>query len=710
MTNPEIMVYASAALAGVLALGSALRARRSISRWAFVAGMATFAAERAFNGLCLSAPSPGEMLFWRQWGLAATSCLPASWILFSLTYARGNAREFLRRWSYALAAVGLFPIVLNVWFWPNLIASVQESEIDHQVLYGLGRGGIALYVFLLITAVLVLTNLERTYRASVGTMRWRIKFMLLGVGLLFVVRLYTSSQALLFRSVNPSLEILVSGALILGIGLMVRSLFRAGHFDLDVYPSQTVLQGSLTVLLAGIYLLIVGVFAKVVAYLGGDATFAFKAFGVLVSVVLLAVLLQSDRVRLRLRRFINRNFQRPLYDYRTIWGQFTEATASRVDLTDLCRSLVKLVADLAQALSVTIWLVDENRGTLSLAASTSLSDAQAAELRPQGADAAGAIRYLKQHPEPVDIERLKEDWAAALRRAHPDQFHKGGTRVCVPIVGNGSLLALVTVGDRVSGAAFALQDLDLLKCVGDQAAASLLNMRLSQSLLQARELAAFQAMAAFFVHDLKNAASTLNLMLQNLPVHFDDPAFREDTLRGIAKTVAHINDLIGRLSLIRHELRIQPATADLNAVVTGALASLQLPGGVVLTQDLPALPPLGIDREQMLKVVTNLVLNAAEAVGGGGQVRVATSARDGWAILTVADNGCGMSAEFVSRSLFRPFQTTKRNGIGIGMFQSKMIVEAHGGRIEVASEPGKGTTMQVFLPLTPAGAGAKTQV
>jgi len=705
MNSHLILAYASAALAAVLALGSALRARHSISRWAFVAGMVTLAAERMCNGLRLRAPWPDEMLYWRQWGLIATSWLPASWLLFSLSYARGNAREFVRRWRVVLGVAFLFPVVLALWFSSHLIAAVQQIEPDHQFLFRLGWAGIALYVFLLIASVLVLTNLERTYRASVGTMRWRIKFMLLGAGLLFVVRLYTSSQALLFRGMNPPLEILNSGALILAIGLMLRSLFRAGHFDLDVYPSQSVLQGSLTVLLAGVYLLIVGAFAKIVAYLGGDAAFAFKAFGVLVSVVLLAVLLQSDRVRLRVRQFINRNFQRPLYDYRTIWGQFTEATATRIDLGDLCRSLVKLVADLSQALSVTIWLVDENRGMLTLAASTSLSDVQAGELRPQGADAAEIIRHLKQYPEPVDIETIKENWAAALRQCHPDQFHKGGTRVCVPIVGGGGLLAVITIGDRVAGTAFSLQDLDVLKCVGDQAAASVLNMRLSQTLLQARELEAFQTMAAFFVHDLKNAASTLNLMLQNLPVHFDDPAFREDALRGIAKTVAHINDLIGRLSLLRHELKIQPAIADLNAVVTGALASLRLPGGIELAQDLKALPSLRLDQEQVVKVVTNLVLNAADAVGGAGQVRVTTDQLNSWVVLTVADNGCGMSAEFVNRSLFRPFQTTKKSGLGIGMFQSKMIVEAHGGRIEVASEPGRGTTMQVFLPLVPPGAG-----
>jgi putative PEP-CTERM system histidine kinase len=243
----------------------------------------------------------------------------------------------------------------------------------------------------------------------------------------------------------------------------------------------------------------------------------------------------------------------------------------------------------------------------------------------------------------------------------------------------------------------------MLKCVSEHAAAGLLNTQLSQRLLQAKELEAFQTMAAFFVHDLKNSASTLNLMLQNLPEHFSDPAFREDALRGVSKSVVHINDLIGRLSLLRHEMKIQPSEADLNEMVSRAVADSGRGGDPTLVVDLRPLPKAAFDGEQMLKVVTNLVLNAAEAIAKDGQMRIATAQRDGWAVITVTDNGCGMSQEFINRSLFRPFQTTKKSGLGIGMFQSKMIVEAHGGRITAASEPGKGTTFQVFLPLPSSG-------
>ncbi len=207
-------------------------------------------------------------------------------------------------------------------------------------------------------------------------------------------------------------------------------------------------------------------------------------------------------------------------------------------------------------------------------------------------------------------------------------------------------------------------------------------------------------MSAFFVHDLKNTANTLNLMLQNLPVHFDDPAFRADALRGVSKTVAHINRLIGRLGSIRHELQIKPVESDLNELVAKSLAGWEEVAGINLEKNLAPLPKVPFDTEQMLKVTTNLIFNAREAVPqASGQVQIQTSQRNGWAVLAVSDNGCGMSPEFLSRSLFRPFQTTKKNGLGIGMFQSKMIVEAHKGKIEVESETGKGTTFRVFLPL-----------
>ena len=95
--------------------------------------------------------------------------------------------------------------------------------------------------------------------------------------------------------------------------------------------------------------------------------------------------------------------------------------------------------------------------------------------------------------------------------------------------GNRAVGALV-LADRVNGAAYTVEELELLQCIADQMTSVLLNLRLANEVARARELEAFRTMSAFFVHDLKNAAASLNLMLKNLPVHFDDPAFREDAL------------------------------------------------------------------------------------------------------------------------------------------------------------------------------------
>ena len=685
-------------VSGALALAVVARRKRSLAQWAFSGGMLVFAAVNCFYGFELGSSTPEAIRSWHNAEWLALALLPGPWLLFSLTYARGNYREFLTKWSGALVVAFLVPVMLSVFAWNLTAKPIAYDEAKAHWVLRLSTSGFILNLLLLVSSVLVLMNLERTYRAAVGTMRWRIKFMVFGLGVIFAAEAYTASQIMLFRVIDLFWPIANSGALIVGSLLIVRSLFREGNFETDVFPSHSVLQNSLTVLVAGVYLLVVGALARLVAFLGGNASFTVKAVVVLIALVSLALILQSDRVRLRMRRFISRHFQRPFYDYRTVWRKFTQATARRVERGELCVEIVKFISEIFQALSVTVWLIEEGQGKLGLVASTSLTEERARELELDAAETAQIVAVLSTHPEPIDLDASAEKWAVALRRLQPDDFHKGGNRICVPLNAGGELLGVMLLGDRVSGETFSLQDLDLLKSIGDQIAANLLNIKFSQRLSQAKQLEAFQAMSAFFVHDLKNTASTLSLMLQNLPIHFNDPQFREDALRGISKTVIHINDLIKRLSLLREEISIQPVESDFNAAVSEGLKCLDATPAVELIKEFRPVPKIRIDPAQFQNVVVNLALNAKDAINARGQIRVETAQQNGWVVLTIADSGCGMNPEFIQRSLFRPFQTTKKQGIGIGMFQCKMIVEAHHGKIEVQSELNKGTTFRILLP------------
>ena len=286
----------------------------------------------------------------------------------------------------------------------------------------------------------------------------------------------------------------------------------------------------------------------------------------------------------------------------------------------------------------------------------------------------------------------RTDWAEFLTRWRIPLAAVGLVPVSVS-------LGFVVLADRINGAIYTVEELELLKCIGDQITSVLLNLRLAGELAQARELEAFRTMSAFFVHDLKNAAASLNLMLKNLPVHFEDPVFREDALRGVGNTARRIDDMIARLSALRQRTDSVRVDTDLNQLVSEALDTVNEMPNVELTREFQPLPRILADREQIQSVVTNLVLNARDALGPGGRIQVRTEHREGCAVLSVKDNGCGMSQAFVNESLFRPFQSTKKKGLGIGLFQSRAIVQAHGGGMHVETEVGRGTTFLASFPV-----------
>jgi putative PEP-CTERM system histidine kinase len=300
---------------------------------------------------------------------------------------------------------------------------------------------------------------------------------------------------------------------------------------------------------------------------------------------------------------------------------------------------------------------------------------------------------------PFDLENMNGAWAEELRQLNSTTFTKGGNRLCVPLRAGEQVQGVIVLADRIDAAVYTVEELELLECIADQMTSLLMNHRLASEVAQARELEAFRTMSVFFVHDLKNAAASLNLMLRNLPVHFNDPAFREDALRGIGNTAGRIDEMIARLSALRERPKFTAVKADLNQVVSEALDRVDGSPNVQLTREFHPLPAVSVDSEQIQNVVTNLVLNARDALGLDGRIEVRTEHRDGRVVLSVTDNGCGMNQAFVQDSLFRPFQSTKKRGLGIGLFQSRAIVQAHGGAIHVQSEVGKGTTFLVSLPV-----------
>jgi putative PEP-CTERM system histidine kinase len=495
-----------------------------------------------------------------------------------------------------------------------------------------------------------------------------------------------------------ALEEVNVGALILANVLIVWSLIRARLLNFDVYLSQSFLYNSVTILIIGIYLVAVGILAKLASYLDISQTFLIEALFLFISLLGLTVILLSNKLHQQIKRFVNLHLRRPKYDYRSVWTSFTHRTASLIGINEVCAPVTKMVAETFGVPCVNIWLLDEAQENLILGGSTVFSQAEARDFVKDRKAVGEFIKAMKDQKMPIDFQQSEMDWAKELRESNPDYFRDIRIRYCVSLLSGNEFLGVMDLNEKLTKEDFTFEDFELLKTIADQVAGTILNIKMSQRLSQAKEREAFQTMSAFFVHDLKNLASKLSLTMQNLPVHFDKPEFRNDALRAISDSVAKINNMCSGLSILRQKIVLQTAETDLNGLVTNILNTLN-GCKVSIRQDLNPLPKFLMDSEQIQKVLTNLILNANEAIRNGGEIRVATEQKDRWIILSVSDNGCGISKEFVENSLFHPFKTTKKQGMGIGLFHSKMIVEAHQGRIEVESEPGKGTTFRVFLPL-----------
>ena len=138
---------------------------------------------------------------------------------------------------------------------------------------------------------------------------------------------------------------------------------------------------------------------------------------------------------------------------------------------------------------------------------------------------------------------------------------------------------------------------------------------------------------------------------------------------------------------------------DLQALIIEATGPLAADTKVRLVRDLGPVNTVYGDRDALLRVVENLTTNAAEAIDRDGTVTVTLAEEQGHAVISVADTGCGIPEEYQERRLFSPFRSTKKGGWGIGLYQTKQVVEDQDGEIRVASVEGHGTTFTVKLPL-----------
>ncbi len=670
-----------------------------------------------------------EQALWLRIALMGHCLASANVVLLSVVYGRENYRDSLETGKPYLIVIYVVSLAFLVLASLGIL-EIQFSDISSDSLdtapttetrYGLvfGRAELILLTFLLMCTLVALMNLENTYRRG-GGRRIRYPAMVLMGTLAFHIFIY--SIGLGFSYIRMDVLMVASVALMVANVCIAYPVIRPELSESRIYVSRGVIARSYTLLLAGIYLLVIGMLGKIIQIIGRNLNF-FLAFLVAFFVILIFMLaILSRSIKRRLQSFIGRNFYKNRYDYRVEWENFSRRVFSILSVEDLLREVVNAVSDTVDANEVSMILLDE-RGPEHQVISTQQSMERVITLCLETSVAEGEfLDWLWRYGRPIRVDGgqckavgtssaspgIPEALLSVLDdpqspETHVVEDHAVRDGIIVPIAAERKLIAVMVLGRRPA-VSYSQEDMDLLETMANQVSIAIMNAKTSQELALSREMESLYRVSAMLMHDLKSSASMLSLVVQNAADNFDNPEFQKDALNTMSNVVNRIQRLILKLSTAREGMELEPELqlVDLTEIVSGAIArsGVREVPRIRVVEEFHSTPQIMTDPENIERVTMNLILNAVEAIDDEGVITIETRrVDDRYAQISVSDTGCGMSRDFIQNKLFRPFQTTKERGLGIGLYQCKAMVDALGGSIGVQSDSGLGSAFVVKLPI-----------
>ncbi|MFT3719939.1 XrtA/PEP-CTERM system histidine kinase PrsK [Pseudorhodoferax sp.] len=556
-------------------------------------------------------------------------------------------------------------------------------------------GGDWLLLSAMALPVFALFLLEQVYRSVAEEVRWSVKPLCLGLAGTFLFDLYLFSQAVLFNRPDADADaVSVRGLLhALMVPLLWMSVAGRGDWVGKMRVSRTAVLHSATLLLAGIYLIFISAVGYYVRYFGGDWGRGLQLALVALASVGLMVLLMSGTVRSRLRVMLGKHFVHYRYDYREEWLRFTQTLSDHQSPLAMGQRVIRGLADMLESPAGCLWLRSPGEDGLRCTASWNMP-------APSDKEGIGSpfCRFLLDSGWVVNLEEF---------RSFPQRYGDLVLPQWLQEVRQAWLVVPLTVGDDLTGfvvlaSARAEIDVnwevnDLLKTAGKQAASFLAQMQATEALLEVRKFDAFNKMSAFVVHDLKNIVTQLSLMMKNAKRLQGNPEFQQDMLM----TVENSLDKMRQLMLQLREGATPTGTVHGVglAAIAQRIARTAEGRGRHLELDLDEQVVARGHEERLERIIGHMVQNAFDATEPPGRVWLALRRSVGMAEVEVGDTGRGMSEQFVRERLFKPFQTTKQAGMGIGAYESYQYVQELGGKIQVDSELGRGTVIRILLPL-----------
>ncbi|HLG31270.1 MAG TPA: histidine kinase N-terminal 7TM domain-containing protein, partial [Candidatus Brocadiales bacterium] len=301
----------------------------------FALGMAALAVMELGNSLVLLSSSVPAFIFWQRISLFGKVLMPITWLTFSLAFAHPDPKQILVRRRMLLIAL-LFASLVFLLFTGSDAFLYPGSDTNTSIpVLKLGPVGRWFYIYMLLSSVLILAQLENTFRSASESQRRQIKFLIVGIGTIFAFSIYTSSQTLLFSTIFTQLIPMEAILILIALGMMAYSLVRHKNLEVDLFVSRHVVYGSVIFIASGIYLFAVGLLARILSSFGNRINPFLAPLIILLLISGLVIFLSSSMVRRRLTLFISQHFYKHKYDFHLKWLEATERLGSRQTISDL---------------------------------------------------------------------------------------------------------------------------------------------------------------------------------------------------------------------------------------------------------------------------------------------------------------------------------------------------------------------------------------
>jgi putative PEP-CTERM system histidine kinase len=607
----------------------------------------------------------------------------ASWYVFLLMVLHAHrSREDTRQWMVMV----LLAVALTAWGLVGLGWDVLGMNAWGKPSRWMLFSALAMPLFAMVL-------LEQVFRNATDDSRWNLKPLCSGLAAVYVFDLYLFSQAVLLNHIDRDALSLRGSVHALMMPLLLLSCTRRRDWIARIQLSPKAVFHSATLLLAGMYLMFISGVGYYVRYFGGEWGRSLQLCLVVLALIVLVLLALSGTLRAKLRVFLGKHFFRYRYDYREEWLKFTQALSATNSPSELGQQVILSLAGLLESPAGGLWMQVKGEAAFGQVARWNMAHVSDKE------DASSAMcQYMAQGGNVINLEEHRSlfrrygpltlpAWLQALPHAW----------LLVPLMVGDDLTGFVVLTSARTRFDVNWEVHELLKTTGQQAASYLAQMQATEALLEVRKFDAFNKMSAFVVHDLKNIMTQLSLMLKNAQRLGSNHEFQKDMLM----TVENSLDRMRLLMLQLREGATPPGAAfgvNLEAILHRVQAMATTHGCLLDIQVLDAVDARGHE-ERLERIVGHLVQNALDATDPGGRVTLRLDRMGSQARVVVMDTGCGMSEDFMRDRLFKPFQTTKPFGMGIGIYESFQYVQELGGKLDVQSEVGQGTTVTLLLPL-----------